>query len=90
MDLFKNITFLIFLFAIAALFFWQWRKTRNLHKQFMNLPEKERNEEEAKLYLDPVRNAYVRPQPTWLLVVSIVGCVLFFIIFGLQKAGILK
>jgi uncharacterized membrane protein YcjF (UPF0283 family) len=90
MDLLKNIPFLIFLFLVAVLFTWQWRKTRKLHRQFMELEEKKRNEEEGKLYLDPVRNAYVRSQPKWLIIALIVFVVLIMVLIGLQKTGIIR
>lgn len=56
----------------------------------MSQPEEKRKNEEAKLYLDPVRNAYVRSQPKWLIIVSIAGIILLFVLFGLQKSGIMK
>ena len=90
MDLFKNIPFLIIIVLVVLVFTWQWRKSRKLHKQFKDLPEKERSEQEAKLYLDPIRNAYIRPQSEWLIIISIVGMIFFFVLFGLQKAGIIR
>jgi len=90
MELFKNIPFLIFIIFVVLVFSWQWRKSRKLHKQFMDLPENERTEQEAKLYLDPIRNVYIRSQPKWLIIISIVGMILFFVLIGLQKAGIIK
>ena len=90
MGFLKNIPFLIFLAIVAVIFLWQWIRTRRLHKQFMNLPEQVRKEEKAKLYLNPIRNAYVRPQSKWLVISAIGGIILLFLFIGLQKAGIIK
>lgn len=86
----KNIPLLIFLIAVVLLFSWQWKKSRKLHKDFLNLPDNERKDAESKLYLDPVKNAYVRAQPKWLIVISIVGILLLFVLIGLQKSGIIR
>ena len=65
-------------------FIWQWRKSRKLHKEFMNLPEHERKLEESKLYLNPVRNAYVNPISNWFVVPIIIIMILVFILLGIQ------
>ena len=89
MDFSNKIPLVIFLFIVAIIFFWQWNRTRRLHKQFMNQPEDVRKEQESKLYLDPVRNVYVRPQSKW-LIISAIGCmILLFVLLGLQMVGII-
>ena len=90
MGFWKNIPFIIFLAIVAAIFLWQWKKSRRLHRQFMDQPEQVGKIEESKLHLDPVRNAYVRPQSKWFVIAAIGATILLFILLGLQKAGILK
>lgn len=90
MDLITNIPFLIFLVGIALLFSWQWRKTRKLNKQFMGQPDELRKKEESKLYLDPIRDIYVRSQPKWFMFLLIAMVVIMFVLIGLQKTGIIK
>ena len=84
MEIFENIPLVIFLVIVAALFSWQWRKTRKLHKDFLNQPKAKREAEESNLYLDPVKNAYVRSQPQWLIWGSIILMILILVLLGIR------
>jgi hypothetical protein len=82
-----NPTLILFLVAVGILGFWQWRKTRRMHRDFTSLPESERKEILKTLHMHPIRNAYVRPFPKlWAAVL-----ILFTILLGglalIQKLG---
>lgn len=87
MAIIKNISFLIFLVCVIILFIWQWQKSRKLHKEFMNQPQDKRKLEESKLYLNPIRNAYVNPLSKWFVVPIIIVMILILILLGIQMMG---
>ena len=90
MEFFENIPFVIFIIVVACFFTWQWRKTRKLHNEFMEKPKNQRKKEEAQLYFDPVKNAYVRSMPIGFVLVIVIFMILLFVGLGIRMSETIR